>query len=84
MKYGRKVILAIRRKAVRLQRETEDYSKQGEMSVLAFLMFKPWAKMDAAVQTAALKQLKWNSENLSVKDIIFRSFALEFYLSKWL
>lgn len=41
MKYVRKVILAIRRKAIRLQRETEDYSKQGEMSVLAFLMFKP-------------------------------------------
>lgn len=30
----RKIILAIRRKAVRLQRETEIYPKQGEMSVL--------------------------------------------------
>lgn len=60
----KKIILAIRRKAVRLQRETEIYPKQGETSVLAFLMCKPWAKKDVAVQTAALRQLKENTEKL--------------------
>jgi len=41
-----------------LQRETEIYPKQGEISALPFLMCKPWAKKYAVVQAAALRLLK--------------------------